>query len=422
MILERESRHIIRTVVDTIQQCNLRCGYCHPGITWEESVLQADKIGEVFKTSETRGVLEVTLTGGEITLHPELTQILEQTHILDRTVATLITNGTLLTPQLIKEFKNSNIGRFCISLDGIYAEDHNFGRGITFNDALKGLYLLQATGKSITVISVAHHHNYKRIISLSQFLAENHLATQHHICAPSYSGSARKNYDKFRLRENEFFELQQMVDDVFEDLNKQGLYVTFNSFWPATGERSNVNKSRTITLVQLTEQLKDCYVIIRPNGDIRLTSAAWGRETVGNAVVGNLNSESADVCFERAEDAYAKGRVKQLPREVEAIHKFHYGIGTNPQLTDQILDNKQRGQYLVEMIPIRPLSESDLFAINLSNQDIINLANLIRDDPKRYRIINVANNSYILFDRISAHVTLLTPKEAEEINTLIDSP
>jgi len=74
------------------------------------------------------------------------------------------------------------------------------------------------------------------------------------------------------------------------------------------------------------------------------------------------------------------------------------------------------------MIPIRPLSESDLFAINLSNQDIINLANLIRDDPKRYRIINVANNSYILFDRISTHATLLTPKEAEEINTLIDSP
>jgi len=134
-----------------------------------------------------------------------------------------------------------------------------------------------------------------------------------------------------------------MVDDVFEDLNKQGLYVTFNSFWPATGERSNVNKSRTITLVQLTEQLKDCYVIIRPNGDIRLTSAAWGKETVGNAVVGNLNSESAEVCFERAEDAYAKGRVKQLPREVEAIHKFHYGIDTNPQLTDQILDDKQRG-------------------------------------------------------------------------------
>ncbi len=277
---------------------------------------------------------------------------------------------------------------------------------------------MQETGKPITVISVAHHDNYRQITELSKFLAEHRLASQHHICAPSYSGSARKNYDKFRLRESEFFELQAMVDNVFKDLGQAGLYVRFNSFWPATGERSKIDQSRTITLVQLTEQLKDCYVIIRPNGDVRVTSAAWGRETVGNAVVGNLNIESAETSFERAENAYSRGEVRQLPREVEAVHKFHYGVDTNSQLTDKILDDKERGQYLVEMIPIRPLSESDLFLISLSEQDIVYFSTLIKNNPERYRIINIANNSYILFDRITTHATLLKPKEAMAISNL----
>lgn len=419
MSLERQPRHIIRTVIDTVQQCNLRCGYCHPGRTWEENTLPAERIEDVFGVAENRGLLEVTLTGGEITLHPELTRILEATHTLDRTVATLITNGTLLTPQLIEEFRKSNIGRICISLDGLQAEAHNSGRGRTFEQAFNGLYLLQETGKPITVISVAHHENYRQVTELSKFLATNRLASQHHICAPSYSGSARKNYEKFRLRKDEFFELQAMVDDVFSDLNRAGLYVTFNSFWPATGERSREDKSRTITLVQLTEQLKDCYVIVRSNGDVRLTSAAWGRETVGNAVVSNLNSISAEACFEKAENAYARREIKQLPRQVEAVHKFHYGVDTDPELTDQILDNKESGQYLVEMIPIKSLSDSDLFAINLSSQEIANLATLVKSDPGRYRIVNIANNSYILFDRVTTHTILLKPKEAEAINNLV---
>ena len=341
---------------------------------------------------------------------------MEATHILNKTVATLITNGTLITSQLIEEIRYSNIGRICVSLDGIDAESHNFGRGKTFKQVLNGLYLLQEAGKPITVITVAHHNNYRQVTELSKFLATHSLASQHHICAPSYSGSARNNYDKFRLKENEFFELQAMVDDVFEDLKQAGLYVTFNSFWPATGERSKKDQSRTITLVQLTEQLKDCYVIIRPNGDLRLTSAAWGRETVGNAVVGNINFESTEECFERAENAYSQGKVKQLPREVEARHKFQYGVNNNPQLTNQILDDKENRQYLLEMIPIKPLSESDLFKISLSEQEIANLASMIKNDPERYRIVNVANNSYILFDRVTTHVTLLKPEEAIKIS------
>ncbi len=420
MIIENQPRHTIRTVVDTLQECNLRCTYCHPGKTWEKQNLSAHAIEEVFLEAENRGLLEVTLTGGEITLHPELLRILESTHILDRTVATLITNGTRVTPELVDQIRVSNISRICISIDGPDADRHNTGRGKSFDQAMRGLRLLQGTGKPITVISVAHHQNYQGVIELSYLLAKEGLASEHHICAPSYSGTARRDYDEIRLRQEEFFALQHQIDASYEDLLNQKLFVTFNSFWPATGERAKTNNSRTLTLVQLTEQLKDCYVIIRPNGDVRLTSAAWGRETVGNAVAGNLHTDGATAAFDRAELAYRDGLVQQLPRHIEAIHKFHYGAEDDFELTNKVLDDKENGSGLVQMVPIKPLSESDLFQVSLSDEHIRSIAFKVSSDPKRYRILNVANNSYVLFDRVTTHVTLLKPEEIILISGLLN--
>jgi hypothetical protein len=194
-------------------------------------------------------------------------------------------------------------------------------------------------------------------------------------------------------------------------LKNQGLFVTFNSFWPATGERAKTNNSRTITLVQLTEQLKDCYVIVRPNGDVRLTSAAWGRETVGNAVTGNIHTDDATAAFNQAELAYSRGLVKQLPRDIEAIHKFHYGKDADPTLTNKVLDDKESGAGLVQMVPIKPLSESDLFQAPLPEEQMRSIAEKVKANPERYRLVNIANNSYILFDRVTTHVTLLKPDE-----------
>ncbi len=51
MLLETQPRHIVRAVIDTLQQCNLRCGYCHPGRTWEKSNLPAERIEDVFRVA-----------------------------------------------------------------------------------------------------------------------------------------------------------------------------------------------------------------------------------------------------------------------------------------------------------------------------------------------------------------------------------
>lgn len=411
-----EGIQLIRTVIDCVQHCNLRCEYCHPGLVWVKSTLPANIIKDLFLAAEENGLLEVTLTGGEIMLHPQLTEILNNTHLLDRTVATLITNATLISSDVVKKLADSNLGRICISLDGPDPTSHNTARGATYERAVAGLEMLVETGKPITVISVAHHENYKTLIELSEKLARTSAVTQHHMCAPSYSGEARRNYERLRLREEEYHELQSIIDERFQGFCAQGLYVTFNSYWPATGYRSTVDKGRQLTLVQLTEQLKDCYVIVRSDGDFRLTAAAWGRETVGDAVIGNLHNERADELFHKADLAYRSGAVLQLPRAVEAQHKFWIGTSdTRGELTDRILSAKKISHEMISMIPICPLSSSEILKRPLRENTLVDLSKDISASPKQYRLIKGPSGVHVLFDKVTTHVTLLHENEALSI-------
>lgn len=412
---------VVRAVVDTIQQCNLRCKYCHPGEVWKQTHLKASAVEGVLRAAEANSLLEVTLSGGEITLHPELAQILEATHLLKRTVATFITNATKITPELAERIKESNVGRICVSIDGADEETHNSARGNNFRKVMQGLDALRKAEKDITIISVAHHKNYKRLLELSHMLANAGLATQHHLCAPSYSGEAKKYYQEFRLRDEEFEELQQTLDGHFEDLRKKGLYVTFNSYWPAIGKRSKVDVSREITLVQLTEQLKDCYLIVRADGDVRLTSAAWGRETIGDAVIGNLNREEADSLFRKVDAIYRDGAVRQLPREIEATHKFHVGANADKATTDWLLEHRDDAPSVLPMIPITPLSGSDILEREISLNELHDLAARIAAAEDRYRIILNPSGVYVLFDRKSTHVTFLKESEIRQIDSFLNS-
>jgi len=102
--------------------------------------------------------------------------------------------------------------------------------------------------------------------------------------------------------------------------------VTFNSFWPATGQRPlHVNNGRTITLQQLSEQAKDSLVNVRPNGEFRINATTWGRETIGNAVIGNVCNDDPQALLSAAERQFRASSVGQLPREAEAVHKFQLG-------------------------------------------------------------------------------------------------
>src|SRR6266511_4474074 len=202
---------VLRIVIDGVQECNMRCLYCHPGEVWLQKQLDARTIGEVLAAAEEYGCLEVVLSGGEITMHHQLAHVLEATHRARRTTVTLITNATMLTPACIDALTESNVTRICVSLDGVDNNTHGSARGKNLKAVLSGLRAVQATGREITVISVAHQQNFRRLVELSRFLADAGLAGQHHLCAPSYSGTAREHYPDLKLRLVDYFTLQLLL-------------------------------------------------------------------------------------------------------------------------------------------------------------------------------------------------------------------
>lgn len=420
-----EGIQTVRMVTDVINNCNLGCHYCHPMQGgWGGEMLSADQVGNVLQASEDRSLLEVTLTGGEITMHPEFEQIMDGTHRLGKTALSIVTNATKITPEIVDQIARSRVDRVCVSIDGPDAQTHNSRRGRNFDIVMGGLRDLQETGKPITAISVVHKQNYKKLPELSEMLANEGLADEHHMCAACYSGAARRVYDRFALGEDEFHATQAMVDEAFDDLKTNGLYTTFNSYWPAMGQRGRAQdfEPRTMTSIQFSEQSKNIYGIVRPNGDVRLTTASWGRETVGNAVVGNLNEDNARVLLERVDDIYRLGRVRQLPRAIEAGHKFHVGpYRADYQVTNQLLAEEDPGEdAALQWEPVRQLSEIDLMQSSLGKDELTAIVCQMVTEPERWRVVKHASGVDVVFDRRTCHMTLLKPEETEVLGRMYD--
>lgn len=129
--------------------CNLRCVHCYadshaekyPGeLTWEQCC-------DVIDDLAAYGASALLLSGGEPLLHPHLPDILRRATARGLKV-TISTNGTRITPELARLFKDVGIAYVGISLDGI-GEVHDKFRGVpgAFDGAIRGFRLCEEVGQ-----------------------------------------------------------------------------------------------------------------------------------------------------------------------------------------------------------------------------------------------------------------------------------
>ena len=95
----QSASHPILAQIVPIRRCNLDCAYCNEydktstPVPIETMLRRIDCLADL-------GTTIITLSGGEPTLHPDLDAIIRR--IRNRgAIATLITNGLLLTPALV---------------------------------------------------------------------------------------------------------------------------------------------------------------------------------------------------------------------------------------------------------------------------------------------------------------------------------
>jgi MoaA/NifB/PqqE/SkfB family radical SAM enzyme len=109
-------RPIVAQMIPT-RRCNLSCTYCNEFDHSSEPV-PLDELRHRIDRLADLGTSIITLSGGEPLLHPAVGEIVR--HIRQRgAIATLITNGYLLTPAMIARLNAAGLDSMQISIDNV---------------------------------------------------------------------------------------------------------------------------------------------------------------------------------------------------------------------------------------------------------------------------------------------------------------
>ena len=111
----KSRRHPVVAHIVPIRRCNLACAYCNEYDDFSKPVPLVTMLRRVDRLAEL-GTTVVTISGGEPLLHPELDQIIHQIR-KHGSIATLITNGFLLTAERIQGLNDAGLDHLQISID-----------------------------------------------------------------------------------------------------------------------------------------------------------------------------------------------------------------------------------------------------------------------------------------------------------------
>lgn len=154
--------------------CNLRCVHCYadshaeryPGeLSWEQCCAVIDDLAD-YKVNA------LLLSGGEPLLHPQLPQILQRATDKGLKV-TISTNGTRITPDMARMFKELGVAYVGISLDGIGAVHDKF-RGVqgAFDGAIRGFKLCEEVGQKTGLRLTLTRNNVQSMEQILNFIEQ----------------------------------------------------------------------------------------------------------------------------------------------------------------------------------------------------------------------------------------------------------
>jgi MoaA/NifB/PqqE/SkfB family radical SAM enzyme len=117
----KSRRHPIVAHIIPTRRCNLSCAYCNEYDDYSKPVPTEVMLGRVDRLAEL-GTSVITISGGEPLLHPNLDQIIRRIRARG-CIATLITNGYLLTPDRINRLNRAGLDHLQISIDNVRPDE-----------------------------------------------------------------------------------------------------------------------------------------------------------------------------------------------------------------------------------------------------------------------------------------------------------
>lgn len=167
---------------ETTTACNLKCVHCRAcpidqrspeDLTTDESKKLIDQIAAVAKPV-------LVLSGGEPLTRPDIFEIASYGNEAGLKIA-LATNGTLVTPEIAREIRDSGIQRVSVSIDGATAESHDKFRRLpgAFDDAWRGVEYIKAVGVPFQINTTITKHNIAQIQDILDLAVERGASALH---------------------------------------------------------------------------------------------------------------------------------------------------------------------------------------------------------------------------------------------------
>lgn len=205
------------------RSCNLKCMHCYAS-----SDEQAGK--EELTTEEAKSFIDdlayfnvpvILFSGGEPLLRKDFFELAG--YAKEKGIrATISTNGTLITTDMAKLIKQTQISYVGISLDGIGANNDSFrGRQGAFDQALSGIRACRSAGVRVGLRFTINRHNFMQLPDIFKLIEEENIPRVcfYHLV---YSGRGSQMVDS----DISHSETRQVLDLIIEktmDFERRGL-------------------------------------------------------------------------------------------------------------------------------------------------------------------------------------------------------
>ncbi|RLI93620.1 MAG: hypothetical protein DRO90_03305 [Candidatus Altiarchaeales archaeon] len=165
---------IYRATVHVTDRCNLRCLYCgFDSGGGERAEIPYETMANVVSTLARHQIRHLDLSGGEVTIRKDIFDILR---LIDQTPMSLgiISNGTLITPEMAENLGRYQIHAVKISFDGL-RDNHDKLRGEgNYDRAMNGLRnVVDRAGIKTKALMTLTAYNGQDVGELAKVLADS---------------------------------------------------------------------------------------------------------------------------------------------------------------------------------------------------------------------------------------------------------
>jgi molybdenum cofactor biosynthesis enzyme MoaA len=164
---------VLLSLLDVTSGCNFRCPICYAD-SGREATPYFLPVGEALQrvqAAKSKGIWEVTLMGGEPTVHPGLIEMVRGIRAF-RLRPVLVSNGLLLgeDPSLAERLKAAGLAKVNLQFDTFDVEVHRRMRGNDFVDRkIAALHNVLRAGLSLGIITTVTRLNLKELKRIVEF-------------------------------------------------------------------------------------------------------------------------------------------------------------------------------------------------------------------------------------------------------------